>query len=39
MGLQIDPVKPWIGGIVRVDKAALCSDAVVEAVRAALEPV
>jgi alpha-ketoglutarate-dependent taurine dioxygenase len=37
MTLQIDPIKPQIGGIVRISKADLCSDATIEAVRAALE--
>lgn len=37
MSVTIEPIKPLIGGIVRVDKAHLCDDAVVETVRAALE--
>jgi alpha-ketoglutarate-dependent taurine dioxygenase len=37
MNLTIRPAKPLIGGIVDIDKAHLCDDDVVEAVRAALE--
>jgi alpha-ketoglutarate-dependent taurine dioxygenase len=37
MSVTIEPIKPLIGGRVRVDKAHLCDDAVVETVRAALE--
>jgi len=37
MIVQIDPVKPQIGGIVRISKADLCNPAVVEAVRSTLE--
>jgi alpha-ketoglutarate-dependent taurine dioxygenase len=37
MSIQIDPIKPRIGSIVRIDKAELCSDIVVETVRTALE--
>ncbi|MCB2061771.1 MAG: TauD/TfdA family dioxygenase [Novosphingobium sp.] len=35
--IAIEPVKPHIGGIVHVDKAHLCDDDVVQAVREALE--
>jgi alpha-ketoglutarate-dependent taurine dioxygenase len=35
--VTIEPIKPAIGAIVRVDKAHLCDDAVVAACRAALE--
>lgn len=37
MKVAIEPIKPLIGGIVRVDKAHLCDDEVVETVRVALE--
>jgi alpha-ketoglutarate-dependent taurine dioxygenase len=37
MSVTIEPIKPLIGGRVRVDKGRLCDDEVVEAVRAALE--
>lgn len=37
MPVQIEPIKPHIGGIVRADKAELCSDETVKAVRAAME--
>jgi alpha-ketoglutarate-dependent taurine dioxygenase len=37
MRVTIEPVKPLIGGIVRVDKAHLCDDDTVETVRAGLE--
>ncbi|CAN7633326.1 TauD/TfdA family dioxygenase [Phenylobacterium sp. LjRoot225] len=37
MSVTIEPIKPLIGGVVRVDKAHLCDDEVVEAVRTALE--
>jgi alpha-ketoglutarate-dependent taurine dioxygenase len=37
MSVTIEPIKPLIGGIVRVDKAHICDAEVVEAVRAALE--
>jgi alpha-ketoglutarate-dependent taurine dioxygenase len=37
MSVTIEPIKPLIGGVVRVDKANLCDEDVVEAVRAALE--
>ena len=37
MSISIEPIKPLIGGLARVDKALLCSDEVVAAVRAALE--
>lgn len=37
MTITIEPIKPLIGGLVRVEKARLCDDDVVEAVRAALE--
>jgi alpha-ketoglutarate-dependent taurine dioxygenase len=37
MSVRIELIKPLVGGLVRVDKAHLCDDEVVEAVRAALE--
>lgn len=37
MSITIEPIKPLIGGRVHVDKAHLCDDDVVEAIRAALE--
>lgn len=37
MSVTIEPIKPLIGGRVRVEKARLCDNDVVEAVRAALE--
>ena len=37
MSVTIEPIKPLIGGLVRVDKAHLCDPEVVDAVRAALE--
>ena len=37
MSVTIEPIKPLIGGRVHVDKAHLCDDDVVEAVRTALE--
>jgi alpha-ketoglutarate-dependent taurine dioxygenase len=37
MSVVIRPLKPLVGGIVEVDKAHLCDDDTVEAVRAALE--
>ena len=37
MNVRVEPVKPLVGGIVHVDKAALCDPQVVETVRAALE--
>ena len=37
MSVTIEPIKPLIGGLVRVDKARLADPEVVEAVRAALE--
>ena len=37
MSVTIEPIKPLIGGIVHVDKAHLCDDDVVQAVRASLE--
>jgi alpha-ketoglutarate-dependent taurine dioxygenase len=37
MSVTIEPIKPLVGGIVRVDKARLCDDEVVQAVRTALE--
>jgi alpha-ketoglutarate-dependent taurine dioxygenase len=37
MGVHVEPLKPLIGGLVRVDKARLCDQEVVETVRAALE--
>jgi alpha-ketoglutarate-dependent taurine dioxygenase len=37
MSVIVEPIKPLIGGIVRVDKTRLCDDDVVETVRAALE--
>ena len=37
MSVTIEPIKPLIGGLVRVDKAHLCDTEVVEAIRAALE--
>jgi alpha-ketoglutarate-dependent taurine dioxygenase len=37
MSVVIEPIKPLIGGRVRVDRKRLCDDDVVEAVRAALE--
>ena len=37
MSVTIEPIKPLVGGLVRVGKADLCKDEVVEAVRTALE--
>jgi alpha-ketoglutarate-dependent taurine dioxygenase len=37
MSFTIEPIKPLIGGLVHVDKAHLCDDDVVHAVRDALE--
>ena len=37
MIMHIENVKPHIGGVVHVDKANLCDDNVVQAVREALE--
>lgn len=37
LSLTIEPIKPFVGGIVHVDKAHLCDDETVEACRAALE--
>ena len=37
VSVTIEPIKPFIGGIVHVDKAHLCDDETVEACRAALE--
>jgi alpha-ketoglutarate-dependent taurine dioxygenase len=37
MSVIIEPIKPMIGSFVRIDKARLCSDEVVAAVRTALD--
>ena len=37
MSVTIEPIKPLIGGLVHVDKAHLCDDDVVHAVRTSLE--
>src|SRR5579862_993080 len=37
MSVTIKPIKPLIGGLAQVEKARLCDDDVVNAVRAALE--
>ena len=37
MSVTIEPIKPFIGGIVHVDKAHLCNDEVVQACKDALE--
>jgi alpha-ketoglutarate-dependent taurine dioxygenase len=37
MSITLEPIKPLVGGLARLDKAHLCDDDVVEAVRAALE--
>ncbi len=37
MSVTIEPIKPLIGGLVRVDKSRLCDPDVVESVRAGLE--
>jgi alpha-ketoglutarate-dependent taurine dioxygenase len=37
MSIQVEPIKPLIGGLVRIEKSRLCDQEVVETVRAALE--